>query len=291
MIRPPFVARVAAGLAVTAMEEAKKLPTTAVALPMTAVSQMLQTSMRVQQSITSLAIKGDQAFALINWSSEDEQPEWAVFDEDVDAPADPTSSTGSTTADTPPTNAGRFALYSLEPTAPIEEPAPVAESESTAATTDGPAEEPEIVTELDYPQPHTRTAPCAHPDAQHRRADRSPGLRECDARPGTVPDHAHQPHHHSQGKVTSATPPPLHRSDRPAPAALSSRGRSARFPPRSPAGSIGSAASGSKARSPRSMHAPPAPERPFSSCVIRRQTCRCRSRAHRSCCTTPPRCR
>jgi Sec7-like guanine-nucleotide exchange factor len=28
---------------------------------------------------------------------------------------------------------------------------PVAESESTAATTDGPAEEPEIVTELDYP--------------------------------------------------------------------------------------------------------------------------------------------
>ncbi|MBQ9051168.1 MAG: lipid droplet-associated protein [Rhodococcus qingshengii] len=150
MIRPPFVARVAAGLAVTAMEEAKKLPTTAVALPMTAVSQMLQTSMRVQQSITSLAIKGDQAFALINWSSEDEQPEWAVFDEDVDAPADPTSSTGSTTADTP-TNAGRFALYSLEPTAPIEEPAPVAESESMAATTDGPAEEPEIVTELDYP--------------------------------------------------------------------------------------------------------------------------------------------
>lgn len=148
MIRPPFVARVAAGLAVTAMEEAKKLPTTAIALPMTAVSQMLQTSMRVQQSITSLAIKGDQAFALINWSSEDEQPEWAVFDEDVDAPADPTPSTGSTTADTP-TNAGRFALYSLEPTAPIEEPAPVAES--TAATTDGPAEEPEIVTELDYP--------------------------------------------------------------------------------------------------------------------------------------------
>ncbi|MCW2296506.1 lipid droplet-associated protein [Rhodococcus erythropolis] len=146
MIRPPFVARVAAGLAVTAMEEAKKLPTTAVALPMTAVSQMLQTSMRVQQSITSLAIKGDQAFALINWSSEDEQPEWAVFDEDADAPAD----SASTTADTP-TNAGRFALYSLEPTAPIEEPAPGAESESAAATTDGPADEPEIVTELDYP--------------------------------------------------------------------------------------------------------------------------------------------
>lgn len=155
MIRPPFVARVAAGLAVTAMEEAKKLPTTAVALPMTAVSQMLQTSMRVQQSITSLAIKGDQAFALINWSSEDEQPEWAVFDEDADAPADSTSSsgspsTGSTSADTP-TNAGRFALYSLEPTAPIEEPAPGAESESTAVTSDKPAEEPEIVTELDYP--------------------------------------------------------------------------------------------------------------------------------------------
>ena len=156
MIRPPFVARVAAGLAVTALEEAKKLPTTAVALPMTAVSQMLQTSMRLQQSITSLAIKGDQAFALINWSGDDEQPEWAVFDED--AAATPRSN-GTTPASAPAsTNAGRFALYSVDPSAEtldgvIDETASEEADTDTAATagsdTAGSAE-PEIVTELDY---------------------------------------------------------------------------------------------------------------------------------------------
>ncbi|MCJ0904151.1 lipid droplet-associated protein [Rhodococcus sp. ARC_M6] len=151
MIRPPFVARVAAGLAVTALEEAKKLPTTAVALPMTAVSQMLQTSMRLQQSITSLAIKGDQAFALINWSGDDEQPEWAVFDED--ATATPRSN-GNTSASAPAsTNAGRFALYSVDPSAETLDGV-IDETASEEADTDtedtAGRVEPEIVTELDY---------------------------------------------------------------------------------------------------------------------------------------------
>ncbi|MDI9918561.1 lipid droplet-associated protein [Rhodococcus sp. IEGM 1379] len=150
MIRPPFVARVAAGLAVTALEEAKKLPTTAVALPMTAVSQMLQTSMRLQQSITSLAIKGDQAFALINWSGDDEQPEWAVFDEDATTPrSNGTAPDGTPTA----TNAGRFALYSVDPSAETLDGV-IDESASEEANTDTKATaesaEPEIVTELDY---------------------------------------------------------------------------------------------------------------------------------------------
>lgn len=136
MIRPPFVARVAAGLAVTVLEEAKKLPSTAVALPMTAVSSMLQTSMRLQQSITSLAIKGDQAFASISWSGDDEKPEWAVFDEDIE----PTSS-----APKPPSNAGRFALYSTDPAESD------AASSAGSSDTDSPVTEPEIVTELDYP--------------------------------------------------------------------------------------------------------------------------------------------
>ena len=206
MIRPPFVARVAAGLAVTAMEEAKKLPTTAVALPMTAVSQMLQTSMRVQQSITSLAIKGDQAFALINWSSEDEQPEWAVFDEDADAPADSASTTGATTADTP-TNAGRLRALLARADRP-HRGARTRRRVRIRGSYDGrTCRRARDRHRTRLPQPHTRTAPCAYPDAQHRRADRRPGLRECNARPRTVPDHAHQPHHHSQGKVTSATPP------------------------------------------------------------------------------------
>lgn len=109
MIRPPFVARVAAGIAVTAVEETMRLPTTAMTLPMTAVSQFLQTTMRVQQTMTSLAIKGDQAFALVHWSHDDEeQPDWAVFDDESEPSAD-----GS--AERAAAGPGRFALYSLSP--------------------------------------------------------------------------------------------------------------------------------------------------------------------------------
>ncbi|GAF45157.1 hypothetical protein C8E05_1971 [Rhodococcus wratislaviensis] len=161
MIRPPFVARVAAGIAVTAVEEARRLPTTAATLPMTAVSQVLQTTMRVQQSMTALAIKGDQAFALIHWTHDDEQPAWAVFDEDTDpAPG----ADGAT--DERPAGPGRFALYSLSPqdeSAPekVSTPkaAPVAATNGAApakpagkkAATSAPTvAEPEIAVVLDY---------------------------------------------------------------------------------------------------------------------------------------------
>ncbi|AOW91914.1 hypothetical protein BFN03_02260 [Rhodococcus sp. WMMA185] len=162
MIRPPFVARVAAGIAVTAVEEARRLPTTAATLPMTALSQVLQTTMRVQQSITALAIKGDQAFALINWTHDDEQPEWAVFDEDTnpDTPAPGASDNRSA-------GAGRFALYSLNPQdeSTVEETstsksAPAASNGSTrktksksgkkSAPATPPVSEPEIAAHLDY---------------------------------------------------------------------------------------------------------------------------------------------
>ncbi|EME66448.1 hypothetical protein G352_04825 [Rhodococcus ruber BKS 20-38] len=106
MIRPPFMARVAAGLAVTAYEETLKLPSTAVALPMTTVSQILQTTMRIQQTMTSLAIKGDQLFELLG-AAPAEAPSWATFDED----AEPVGTAEPSTAATP----GRFALYSMPP--------------------------------------------------------------------------------------------------------------------------------------------------------------------------------
>lgn len=110
MIRPPFLARVAAGLAVTAYEETLKLPSTAVALPMTTVSQILQTTMRMQQVMTSLAIKGDQFFEIIGAAPE-ETAEWATFDEDEPAvtPARPVTTDANTSAP------GRFALYSIPP--------------------------------------------------------------------------------------------------------------------------------------------------------------------------------
>ncbi|MFZ2174584.1 MAG: lipid droplet-associated protein [Rhodococcus sp. (in: high G+C Gram-positive bacteria)] len=157
MIRPPFAARVAAGIAVTAVEEARKLPVTAVTLPMTAISQVLQTSMRLQQTITALAIKGDQAFALIHWTHDDEQPSWAVFDEDT-----PTAPVTSTLTDERP---GRFALYSLSPqdqtseqgaspgTAPTNGASgkPASEKPAEKTATEAPSVAvPEIATYLDY---------------------------------------------------------------------------------------------------------------------------------------------
>lgn len=166
MIRPPFAMRVAAGLAVTAVEEARRLPTTATTLPMTAVSQVLQTTMHVQQSMTSLAIKGDQAFALLHWTNDEEQPEWASFDEDVPEPAT------THEPEARPASQGRFALYSLSP----DDEAPTSAQATNGATAPKPAasksagakptasksaakpaaakskkvKEPEIATYLDY---------------------------------------------------------------------------------------------------------------------------------------------
>ncbi|MFZ2528945.1 MAG: lipid droplet-associated protein [Rhodococcus sp. (in: high G+C Gram-positive bacteria)] len=173
MIRPPFMARVAAGVAVTAYEETLKLPSTALALPMTTVSQVLQTTMRVQQSMTSLAIKGDRLFEILGAPSE-ENPTWAVFDEDevpstspVNNGAEPSEATGSSEAP------GRFALYSMPPAVDSEpaatDPVPAKKAAQKAArpgsaaskaskaagsakpTESAPAPElPEIADYLDY---------------------------------------------------------------------------------------------------------------------------------------------
>ena len=60
----PLPVRVAAGLVATAVEQARDLPRLALELPVTAVSQALQASMRVQQKVTELAIKGDQVLGV-----------------------------------------------------------------------------------------------------------------------------------------------------------------------------------------------------------------------------------
>lgn len=78
----PLAVRVAAGLAAATVERARKLPKDLTELPMTAVSQAMQVSMRVQQRITDLAIRGDNAIAWLRPLPE--QPSWAVFDEDTD---------------------------------------------------------------------------------------------------------------------------------------------------------------------------------------------------------------
>jgi hypothetical protein len=78
----PFPVRVAAGLVVTAVEEVQALPRTIVGLPITAASQVLQLSMRAQQVVTELAIKGDTA--LEGARPVEEAPSWARFDDDTD---------------------------------------------------------------------------------------------------------------------------------------------------------------------------------------------------------------
>jgi hypothetical protein len=78
----PFPVRVAAGLVVTAVEEVQALPRTIVGLPITAASRVLQLSMRAQQVVTELAIKGDTA--LEGARPVEEAPSWARFDEDTD---------------------------------------------------------------------------------------------------------------------------------------------------------------------------------------------------------------
>ena len=80
----PLPLRVAAGLAATAVEQARDLPAKIAGLPVTVASQALQMSMRVQQHITELAIKGDEVFAGLR--PVEETPEWATFDEDLDDP-------------------------------------------------------------------------------------------------------------------------------------------------------------------------------------------------------------
>jgi hypothetical protein len=78
----PLPIRVAAGLAVTAVEQARTLPAKIAGLPVTVASQALQVSMRVQQQVTELAIRGDEVLAGLR--PVEDAPEWATFDEDVD---------------------------------------------------------------------------------------------------------------------------------------------------------------------------------------------------------------
>ena len=77
----PMPFRAALGIVATAMEEARNLPDRAIELPMLAVSQVLQVSLRAQQRYANLAAKGDEL--LSRRQTSDEPPEWATFDDPV----------------------------------------------------------------------------------------------------------------------------------------------------------------------------------------------------------------
>ncbi len=127
MFRPPFIARVAAGAAVYAIEETRRLPSAAINFPITAISQLLQTTMHAQQFVTSLALKGDEVFDRLA-NRPVEQPEWATFDEDD---ADEQTFSSAPTA----TRVSRFDLYDEPEPGPVESTftapqPPVVENES-----------------------------------------------------------------------------------------------------------------------------------------------------------------
>ncbi|MGW5313398.1 lipid droplet-associated protein [Nocardia thailandica] len=153
MFRPPFVARVAAGAAVYALEETKRLPTAAVNFPVTALSRVLQTTMHLQQFVTSLALKGDSVFARFN--PPEEQPAWATFDEDLEPR--PRAATNG--------HASKFDLYTEDvplpqtngksvpaPVLVLDQPEAGAEPEAEPAAEE-PAEvvAPEVAIRYDYP--------------------------------------------------------------------------------------------------------------------------------------------
>ncbi|WP_460700430.1 lipid droplet-associated protein [Nocardia thraciensis] len=154
MFRPPFIARVAAGAAVYALEESRRLPTAAVNFPITAISQLLQTTMHAQQFVTSLALKGDAVFDRLA-NRPVEQPEWATFDEDLEP--EPTVGSPFDSA-----HVSRFDMFSEpepepEPAAapePAPEPEPTAAESVTVATasSNGSVEviEPEVAARYDY---------------------------------------------------------------------------------------------------------------------------------------------
>ncbi|WP_007027462.1 lipid droplet-associated protein [Saccharomonospora iraqiensis] len=128
----PFPLRVAAGLAVTTVERARELPRQLTELPVTVVSQTLHASMRVQQHVTELAIKGDTALSALH--RPDDEPEWATFDEDLDTPEGP----GTTVPGGPPRENGTADddPWSLEERALAEDHS---EGEFDSPATDGDA--------------------------------------------------------------------------------------------------------------------------------------------------------
>ncbi|MEU4319887.1 lipid droplet-associated protein [Nocardia fluminea] len=146
MFRPPFLARVAAGAAVYALEETRRLPVAAVNFPITALSRVLQTTMHLQQFVTSLALKGDGVFERLG-SAPAEQPEWATFDEDLEpAPNGHTSRFDLFEAAEAPQTNGKVvpaSLLLLETEEEVIEPAEEPAAQEVVA--------PEVAIRYDYP--------------------------------------------------------------------------------------------------------------------------------------------
>jgi hypothetical protein len=133
----PLPVRLAAGLVATAVEQARDLPRLVVEFPVTAVSQALQASMRVQQKVTELAIKGDRALGTLR--PVEERPAWAVFDDE-----EPLERNGASTVSKLHQRSARDAVVTLaaeptQPEAPVQTAAEVAAETAAAPEHRAPA--------------------------------------------------------------------------------------------------------------------------------------------------------
>jgi hypothetical protein len=77
----PTPLRAVAGLAAATIDEARRLPSRLVGLPVMAVSTALQTSLKVQQHYADLVVRGDELLAQLR-PEPTEAPSWARFDDD-----------------------------------------------------------------------------------------------------------------------------------------------------------------------------------------------------------------
>jgi hypothetical protein len=134
MATAPYGVRLLVGVAVTAIEETRRLPQTILTYPMTIASQVAHLVMKVQQDVADLVNRGDEALESL-FPPKDEQPEWATFDEDLtdEVPA-PSVPDGERLTE------GRFALFTGGE--------PETQTDGSAAPAgDG---QPEVVKRLDY---------------------------------------------------------------------------------------------------------------------------------------------
>ena len=145
MATAPYGIRLLVGVAVTAIEETRKLPQTIVMYPMTVASTLAQMVMKMQQDLAGFAIKGDAALEMV-FPAKDEKPDWATFDEDDQPEADKPAPNGERATE------GRFALYSVAD-APERsaDPKPATARKSATTQPQKPTvAAPAVAAELDY---------------------------------------------------------------------------------------------------------------------------------------------
>jgi hypothetical protein len=131
----PLPVRIAAGLVATALEQTRDLPRLIIEFPVTAVSQALQVSMRVQQKVTELAIKGDRALGALR--PVEDKPSWATFDDEEEPPRRNGTGTSTVTALRPPPSRTEPAASLRDP---VAETATAVAAATTAATAAGTSE-------------------------------------------------------------------------------------------------------------------------------------------------------